>query len=217
MGLTRIVLADDHHLVRQGLRALLEAETDFEVVAEASDGLEVLSAVDREKPDVLIVDLMMPGLQGMEVTRQVAQRHPGTRVLILSMHADESYVIQALRNGASGYILKDSSARDLVQAIRQVQQRRSYLSPPLSDRAIEDYARRADTGKLDPYQSLTTREREVLQLVAQGLTNQEIAEMLVISARTVETHRANFMRKLNLGSTSDVVRFAVRRGLISLD
>ena len=212
-----LLLADDHHVVRQGLRALLEAEPDFRVVGEASDGLEVADLVERLQPRVLIVDLMMPGLNGLEVTRQVSKRSPQTRVLILSMHSNEAYVLEALRNGAAAYVLKDSSATDLVHAVREVAAGRRYLSPPLSERALDTYRQRAKEATLDIYETLTTREREVLHLAAEGHTNAEIAARLGISPRTAETHRANLMRKLGLQTQTDLVRYALRRGIIPTD
>ena len=212
-----LLLADDHHVVRQGLRALLEADPDFRVVGEASDGLEVPDLVERLQPRVLIVDLMMPGLNGLEVTRQVSKRSPQTRVLILSMHSNEAYVLEALRNGAAAYVLKDSTAAHLVHAVREVVAGRRYLSPPLSERAIETYAEKAKSTSLDPYETLTTRERQVLHLAAEGLTNAEIADRLSISPRTAETHRANLMRKLGLRSQTDLVRYALRRGIVPME
>ena len=212
-----LLLADDHHVVRQGLRALLEADPDFRVVGEASDGLEVADLVERLQPRVLIVDLMMPGLNGLEVTRQVSKRSPQTRVLILSMHSNEAYVLEALRNGAAGYILKDSSATDLVHAVREVAAGRRYLSPPLSERALDTYRQRAKEATLDIYETLTTREREVLHLAAEGHSGSEIASRLSINPRTVETHRANLMRKLGLQTQTDLVRYALRRGIIPTD
>lgn len=212
-----LLLADDHHVVRQGLRALLQTEPDFRVIGEASDGLEVADLVERMKPTVLVVDLMMPGLNGLEVTRQVSKRSPQTRVLILSMHSDEAYVLQALRNGAAGYVLKDSSAADLVHGVREVAAGRRYLSPPLSDRAIEIYGQSATDATLDIYETLTTREREVLHLAAEGRSNVEIGDRLSISPRTVETHRAHLMRKLGLQGQTDLVRYALRRGIIRIE
>ena len=209
-----IVLADDHHVVRQGLRALLEGESGFSVVGEASDGIETVKMIERLRPNVLLLDLMMPGLSGLEVTRQVCQRCPQTRTLILSMHANEAYVLEALRNGATGYVLKDASSADLIQAVHEVAAGRRYLSPPLSERAIEAYAEKAKAAPLDSYETLTTREREVFQLAAQGLGNPEIASRLGVSPRTVETHRANLMRKLSLHSQTELVRYALRRGIL---
>lgn len=212
----RIVLADDHHVVRDGLRALLEAERDFEVVGEAGDGLEAVKEVEELRPDVLILDLMMPGLNGLEVVRQLARRCASTRVLVLSMHANEVYVLQALRNGASGYLPKESRGTELVQAIREVVAGRRYLSAPLSQRAIEAYVKADGDEDIDPYETLTTREREVLQLASEGNTNAGIAERLSISPRTVEVHRANLMRKVGLASQADLVLYAAWKGIIPL-
>jgi DNA-binding NarL/FixJ family response regulator len=209
-----ILLADDHAIVRDGLKALLKSEPDFTVVGEAADGLEAVRLVERLKPDVAVLDLMMPGLNGLEVTRQVARQ---TKVIILSMHANEAYVLEALRKGAMGYILKDSTSADLVNAIRQVLAGTRYLSQPLSAQMVDALLKRATTQDLDPYETLTTREREVFQLVAQGKSNQEISELLTLSPRTVEIHRANMMHKLNLESQADLIRLAIKRGVISLD
>ncbi len=215
--MTTIVLADDHHIVRQGLRALLEGQPDFQLVGEAGDGLEAVQLTERLKPDVLIIDLMMPSLNGLEATRQLGQRSPHTRVVILSMHANEAYVLEALRNGAVGYVLKDSSAADLVQAVREVVAGRRYLSSPLSERAIAAYIQKASDVALDPYDMLTNREREVLHLAAEGYTNAEIADQLSISPRTAETHRANLMHKLGLHTHTDLIRYALRRGILPME
>lgn len=196
--MTTIVLADDHRVVRQGLRALLQAEPEFRLIGEAGDGLDAARLVGQLQPDVLVLDLMLPGVSGLEVTRQVQQLSPRTHVLILSMHADEAYVLEALKNGATGYILKDSSAADLIQAVREVAVGRRYLSPPLSKRAIENYVQKAKAAPLDPYETLTTREREVLHLAAEGHTAADIAARFSISSRTVETHRTHLMHKLGL-------------------
>lgn len=217
MSRTTIVLADDHVVVRQGLRALLEAEPDFAIVGEAADGLEVADLVERLKVHVLILDLMLPGLNGLDVTRRVQQRSPQTRIVVLSMYANEAYVLEALRNGAAAYVLKEASAADLVHAIREVTAGRRYLSPPLSESAIELYVQKAKAAPRDPYEALTTREREVLQLAAEGQSNPEIANRLGISVRTVETHRANVMHKLDLRSQTDLVRYALRRGILSAE
>jgi two-component system, NarL family, response regulator NreC len=215
--MTTILLADDHHVVRLGLRALLDAEPDFDVIGEATDGLETSRMVETLKPEVLIVDLMMPGINGLEVTRQVSRRTSQTRIIILSMHANEAYVLEALRNGASAYVLKDSRADDLVYAVREVMEGRRYLSPPLSERAINSYIQQANESTLDPYETLTNREREVLNLAAQGCNATEIAQKLSISGRTAETHRANLMRKLDLHTQTDLIRYALRRGIIALE
>jgi two-component system response regulator NreC len=217
MKTTTIVLAEDHQIVRQGLRALLEAEPDFCIIGEAANGLEAAQLAERLQPDVMVVDLMMPGLNGLEVTRQVGQRVPQTQVVILSAFDNEAYVVEALGNGAAGYVLKKSSAADLAQAVREVVAGRRYLSPALSERAIETYVRYVQQVKnatLDPYETLTPREREVLHLAAEGHTNAEIAAQLSISPRTVEVHRANMMRKLGLRTPTDLIRYAMQHGIL---
>jgi len=215
--MTTIVLADDHHVVRQGLRSLLEAEPDFSVVGEAGDGLEAAQLVERLQPDVLVLDMMMPGLNGLEVTRQVGQRSRRTHVVILSMHANEAHVLEALRAGAAAYVLKESTYAELVHAVREAVAGRRYLSPPLSERAIEAYMKKAESDALDPYEMLTAREREVLHLVVEGHTSAEIADRLFVSRRTVETHRANLMRKLGLSTHTDLIRYALQRGILPME
>ena len=212
-----VVLADDHLIFREGLRALLSAEPDLRIVGEAGDGLEAVQLVERLQPDVLVLDLMMPGLNGDEVARQVSQHVRKTRIVVLSMHTSEAYVLKALRSGAVGYVLKGSGSTELVQAIREVAQGRRYLSPPLSERAIEAYIQKAQGSSLDLYETLTTREREVLQLVAQSCSNVDIASRLSISPRTVETYRANVMRKLDLRTQTDLIRYALRQGILQVD
>ncbi|MEP7339176.1 MAG: response regulator transcription factor [Acidobacteriota bacterium] len=212
-----ILLADDHNIVRQGLRALLQSEPHFRLVGEASDGIEAVRLAERLKPDVLITDVMMPGLNGLEVTRQVTKSLPLTRVIILSMYTTDAYVFEAFRNGALGYVLKDSQAADLIQAVREVIAGRRYLSPPLSERALELYMHKVESVPDDPYEMLTLREREVLQMVAEGRTSAEIATRLFISPRTAEGHRANLMRKLGLQNNADLIRFALKRGILSMD
>lgn len=209
-----LILADDHPVVRKGLRALLEAEPDFRIAGEAADGLEAVKLVEQEKPDVLIVDLMMPGLGGLEVVRQARDRSPLTRIIVLSMHANEAYVLEALKNGAAGYVLKDESHAALVSAVRAVSSGRRYLSPPLSERVIESFLSKTEPAAGDSYETLTDREREVLHLAAEGRTNSEIADRLFISPRTVETHRAHLMQKLGLKTQTELIRFALRRGIL---
>jgi len=212
-----VLLADDHPIVRQGLRHLLETQPDFKVVGEASDGLEASQMAERYHPDVLVVDMMMPGLNGLEVTRQVSQRSPGTRIIVLSMHNNDAYILQALKRGASGYVLKDSGPAEVIKAVNQVMLGRRYLSESISERLIEMLLKQ--TGQLpeDPYEELTNREREVFQLTAEGCSSSEIAGRLCISPRTVEVHRANMMDKLGLHSQMDMLRYAVRRGLVSVE
>jgi two-component system, NarL family, response regulator NreC len=214
---TTIVLADDHRVVREGLHVLLEAERDFSVVGDAGDGLAAIRLVDRLKPDVLLLDLMMPGLNGQEVARRVGKLSPKTRIVVLSMHSSEPYVMEALRNGAAGYVLKDASGADLIHAVREVMAGRRYLSPPLSERAIDAYQEKAKSAAWERYDMLTTRERETLQLVAEGRTNNEIASRLGISPRTAETHRTHLMRKLQLRTHTDLIKYAIERGIIPLD
>jgi len=214
---TSIVLADDHQVVRQGVRSLLESERGFNVVGDAGDGLTAISLVERLKPDVLVVDLMMPGLNGQEVTRRVSKLSPKTRIVVLSMHSSEPYVMEALRNGAAGYVLKDASCADLIYAVREVMAGRRYLSPPLSERAIDAYQEKAKGATWDRYDMLTTRERETLQLVAEGYTNNEIASRLGISPRTAETHRTHLMRKLQLRNHTDLIKYAIEQRIIPLD
>ena len=214
---TTIVLADDHQVVRQGLKALLEAESDFSVVGEAGDGLQAIKRVELLNPRVLVLDVMMPGLNGLDVTPQIKKCSPNTQVVILSMYSNEAYVLEALGSGASAYVLKDSSSDDLVHAVREAAAGRRYLSPPLSDRAIEVYQQRAQATTLDRYETLTAREKEVLHLAAEGCTSADIAGRLGISGRTAETHRSNLMHKLDLHTQADLIRFALRRGIVSID
>ena len=214
MTQARIVLAEDHGVVRQGVRALLEKEPGFLVVGETADGLQVAELAERTKADVLVLDLVMPGLGGLDVARQVVRRSPRTRIVILSMHASEAFVVQAFRSGATAYVLKDSSAAELVRAIREVLAGRRHLSPPLSDKAIEVYMARAKEGEVDVYERLTTRERQVVHLAAEGLSNPAIGERLGISPRTAQTHRAHVMEKLGLRTRKDLIVYAVGHGLL---
>jgi len=210
---TTVVLADDHEIVRKGVRSVLEAEKKFTVLAEVADGLAAVQAVEKHKPDLLFLDLSLPRLHGIEVLRQVRSASPHTKVLILSMHNDEPYVIEALRGGAMAYLLKGSDTAEILQAAREVLANRRFLSAPLSDWAISALVSKPAEAT-DPLATLSPREREVLQYAAEGLGNSEIAEKLFLSPRTTETHRTNLMRKLNLQSQTDLVRFAIRKGLI---
>jgi DNA-binding NarL/FixJ family response regulator len=212
--MTTILLADDHHLVRQGLRTLLEAEPDFHIVGEAGDGLEAIRLVEQHRPEVLVLDLIMPGLNGLEVARRVRRRSPQTRIVVLSMYYNEAYVLEALEAGATAYVLKQLPVDELVHAIGEATAGRRYLSPPLSELAIAAYTAKLRSGTADLYATLTPREREVLQLVAEGYSNAEIAARLVLSPRTVERHRSNVMDKLGLHSRADLVRYAVQRGIL---
>ena len=202
-------------MVRQGLRKLLEERPDWEVVAEASDGREAVRLAEQHKPDIAIIDVAMPLLNGIEATRQITRRVAGTRVLILSMHADEAYVTQILQAGAAGYLLKDSADVDLMQAVSASAAGKSFFSPAIARVMLDDYRRQlADKGITDRYESLSEREREIFQLIAEGRTNKEIAALLSVSPSTVETHRAHIMEKLDLHSAAEIVLYAVRRGVI---
>ena len=212
-----ILLADDHQLVRKGFKALLSLEPDLAIVGEAGDGFETIKLAEELQPDVLVLDLMMTGINGLEVTRQLSKKITKTAIVILSMHSNEAYVLEALRSGAKAYILKESPSEELVRAIREVHAGRRYLSSPLSERAIEVYTKKTEVQTVDPYSQLTIREREILQLAAQGCTNNEIATRLYISHRTVETHRTNLMRKLSLHNHSQLIQFAIQRGIIPND
>lgn len=214
MSRITIVLAEDHHIVRQGLVALLSAEKDLQLVGEAADGLQAAEQVDRHRPAVLVLDLMLPRLHGLEVVRRVRHEHPDTRILVLSMNADEPYVVEALRSGALGYVLKDCATSNLVEAVRAVAAGRRYLSPALAERAIDALFEDRGRPGVDPYDTLTERERLVLQLAAEGLGNPDVARRLFISPRTAESHRANLMRKLGIKTQTDLVRYAIRRKII---
>ena len=211
-----VVLADDHPLVRRGIRTVFEAEPDLAVVGEAEDGLQALRLAERLRPNVLVLDVVMPGLNGLDALPALAQRCPETRVVMLSMYGDEAYVQRALCGGASAYVLKGCEPELLVLAVREAAAGRHYLCPPLSERAIEAYLESARSAPPDPHQALTPREREVLQLAAEGHTGAEIGRRLSISPRTVEMHRANLMHKLGLRTQADLIRYALRRGMIPL-
>ena len=215
MSKLRILLADDHTVVRQGLRKVLEERPDWEVVAEAGDGREAVRQAEELEPDVAILDITMPLLNGVEATRQIVRRSPSTRVLVLTMHSDEAYVNQTLQAGATGYLLKESADVDLIQAVSAVSQGKSFFSPAIARVMLDDYVRQlADKGITDRYESLSEREREIFQLIAEGKANKEIAAILAISPSTVETHRARIMEKLDLHIAAEIVLYAVRKGVI---
>ncbi len=207
-----LLVADDHQIVRQGLCALLQTEPDFRVMGQAADGIETLRLVEKLRPNILVMDLMMPGLGGLEATRQTARFSPRTRVVVLSMHSNEAYVVESLRAGASGYVLKESGAGELIRAVRDAEAGRRFISPAISPEALETYALTAENPTRDPYDTLTVREREVFHLTAEGHSGVAVAERLFISPRTVESHRANVMRKLGLRNHKELIRYAVRRG-----
>lgn len=211
---TRVLLADDHAMVRRGLRMILDAEPDLEVVAEASDGAEAVRLADEEDVELAVLDITMPRLTGLQAAQQLAQRRPATRVLMLSMHDNEEYLFEALRAGAAGYVLKSAVDRDLVEACRATIRGEAFLYPGAVGALIRDHLERAREGGTGAFDPLTSREVEVVKLVAEGMTTRQIAEMLVISPKTVERHRANVLEKLGLRDRVDLTRYAIRRGLI---
>lgn len=219
MSTLKVLLVEDHIIVRQGVSALLDEEPDIVIVGEASDGSQALALAQKLRPDIVLMDLSLPGLGGVEATRQIREFLPDVRVLVLSMHDNEEYVFRALRAGASGYVLKQSTSTELVLALRAVSAGSTFLSPSISQILISDYVRRAETqtSNEEALSILTPREREVLQLIVTGLTNQQIAERLHVSVKTIETHRGNMMRKLDVHDRAGLVKFAIDSGLISLE
>jgi DNA-binding NarL/FixJ family response regulator len=215
VGQIRILLADDHTIIRSGLRLLLEQQPDFKVVAEAADGREAVELVSKEHPEVAVLDIGMPQLNGIEATQQIVSREPRTNVVILSMHSDEGYVLRALKAGARAYILKNSADADLIRAVRSVSEGKSFFSPVISKMLLEDYIRQIrDKEVEDSYDLLTPRDREILQLLAEGKANKEVAKILKLSLYTVETHRGNILEKLNLHGVPELILYAVRKGII---
>lgn len=218
MAKIRVLLADDHGVLRAGLRALLSQQPDMEVVGEAADGLEAVALAERLKPDVVVMDITMPGTGGLEATRRIRERDLPSRVLILTVHAEEQYLLSVLRAGASGYVLKSAADQDLIDAIRTVHRGEAFLYPAAAKVLLEDYLSRVREGsERDRLGGLSEREREVLQLTAEGFTSQEIAERLYLSPKTVDTYRQRIMEKLNLHHRSELIRYALRHGLLQPD
>src|ERR1700751_4971474 len=212
----RILLADDHQLMRSGIRLMLERESDLSVVGEASDGREAVALAKSMRPDVVVMDIGMANLNGIEAAQQVTQNRPEVAIVMLSMHSDESYVLRALKAGARGYLLKDSAEADLIKAVHAVAGGKSFFSPAVSKVLLDDYVRKLKrSGAEDAYDLLTPREREILQLVAEGKSNKDVANLLNLSVYTVETHRSNIMEKLHLKGIPELILFAVRKGIIS--
>ena len=216
MKAIRILLADDHTVVRKGLRLLLENEPGFQVIADAATGREAVSLAEQHEPEVVIMDIAMPLLNGIEAARQIVGKVPRAAIVFLSMHSDESYVLRALKAGARAYLLKDSAEQDLINAVRAVSEGKAFFSPAISKMLVEDYVRQMEERKVeDSYELLTTREREILQLLAEGKNNKDVANLLNLSLYTVETHRANIFQKLNLHSGAELILYAIRKGVIS--
>ena len=217
MSTIKVLLADDHAIVRQGLRALLSSQTDITIVAEAKNGHEAIDEAKQHRPDVVVMDFSMPGLNGLEGTRKIVKLLPNVKIIVLTMHDNEEYILQFIRAGAAGYLLKESIADDLIGAIRQAMVSSTFFSPSLSPESLEHFLKQFKSGNLkSPLESLTNRQREVLQLIAEGLTNKGIAQKLSISVKTVETHRAHIMNKLNIHDQAGLTRFAIRHGIINL-
>ena len=216
MSTIRVLLADDHNVMRKGLRLLLERQPNITIVGEASDGRQCVELAETMKPDVVIMDVAMPNLNGIEAARQIVGRYPHIAVAILSMHSDESYVLRALKAGARAYLLKDSAESDLIAAIKAISDGKSFFSPAISKILVEDYMRELERkGVDDSYELLTTREREILQLLAEGKSNKDVANMLNLSLYTVETHRTHILQKLNIHTVPELILYAVRKGIIS--
>jgi DNA-binding NarL/FixJ family response regulator len=212
----RILLADDHNIMRRGLRLLLERQPGFEVVAEAADGREAADRAEATHPDIAVLDIAMPNMSGIEAAQRIRALLPQVAIVILSMHSDEGYVLRALKAGAKGYLLKDSAESDLIEAIKAVSEGKAFFSPEISKILVEDYVRdMRKRGAEDSYELLTSREREILHLLAEGKSNKDIATLLDLSLYTVETHRRNLQDKLNLHSLAELILYAVRKGVIS--
>ena len=214
----RIVLAEDHAIVRKGIFALLDEQSDLEVVGEASNGHEALAVVDSTRPDIVVMDINMPELNGLEATRQIRKQYPEVKVLVLTMYTNEEYVLNLLQAGAAGYIVKESIPAELINAIKAIHAGNAYLSPAVSRNVIDEYLRNVgDEGATDTFDRLTDREREIMQLLVEGSSTKEIADKLSISSKTVGVHRVNLMEKLEVNSMPDLVKYALRKGMISLD
>ncbi|HVP36243.1 MAG TPA: response regulator transcription factor [Terriglobales bacterium] len=216
MSKIKILIADDHKILRQGIRSLLAPHADFEVVGETSDGPETLKETFKLKPDVVLMDIGMPNLNGFEATRQIKKKLPEVKVLVLTMYLDDEYVLQALQSGASGYVLKDVAVEELVTAIRAVNNDQYYLSPSISRTVIDAYLRKTEKGEKEPSELLTAREKEIVQLIAEGFTNKEIAAKLYISVKTVDAHRSHIMEKLDIHDVALLVKYAIRKGITDL-
>jgi two-component system response regulator NreC len=213
----KVVVADDHTILRQGIKALLDNQAGIEVIGEAKDGREALTLIERLQPDVILMDIAMPGLNGLEATRRIKKKFPKIKVLVLTMYTNEEYVFQILQAGANGYLVKETAFQDLISAITAVYRDEAFMSPSISKQVINRYTQRAQKSNDTACDVLTTREREVLQLIAEGSSSKKIAEALFISPKTVETHRTHIMDKLNIHNRTDLVKYAIRKGIVDID
>ncbi|MCK5421600.1 MAG: response regulator transcription factor [Deltaproteobacteria bacterium] len=213
----KVVIADDHTILRQGIKSLLDIQEGIEVMGEAKDGREAIKTIEELLPDVILMDIAMPGLNGLEATRRIKKKFPKVKVVVLTMHANEEYIFQILNAGADGYLVKETAFQDLISAINAVHKGEAFMSPSISKKVMTDYIQRAQGEEKVGFDTLTTREREILQLVAEGNSNKKIAEALFISPKTVETHRAHIMDKLNIHDRAGLIKYAIRKGMIILD
>ena len=213
----KVVVADDHTILRQGIKALLNNQEEIEVVGGAKDGWEAIKAIEELLPVVFLMDIARPGLNGLEATRRIKKKFPKTKVVVLTMHTNEEYIFQILNAGADGYLVKETAFQDLISAINSVHRGEAFMSPSISKKVMTDYIQRAQGEERVGFDTLTTREREILQLVAEGNSNKKIAEVLFISPKTVETHRAHIMDKLNIHDRAGLIKYAIRKGMINLD
>lgn len=213
----KVLIADDHTILRQGIKALLDNQAGIEVIGEAKDGREALTLIERLLPDVILMDIAMPGLNGLEATRRIKKKFPGIKVLVLTMYTNEEYVFQILQAGANGYLVKETAFQDLISAIKAVHRDEAFMSPSISKKVINRYTQRVREANATTGDMLTTREREILQLIAEGSSSKKIAEALFISPKTVETHRTHIMDKLNIHNRTDLIKYAIRTGIVDID
>jgi two-component system response regulator NreC len=217
MNMIKVVVVDDHTILRQGIKALLDNQEGIEVVGEAKDGREALKIIEETLPDVILMDIAMPGLNGLEATRRIKKKFPKTKVLVLTMYTNEEYIFQILNAGANGYLVKETAFQDLISAIKAVYRDEAFMSPSISKKVISSYMQRAQEDEKETCDILTTREREILQLIAEGNSSKKIAEALFISPKTVETHRTHIMDKLNIHNRTDLIKYAIRQGIVDID
>ncbi len=217
MGKIKVLVADDHTILRQGIKSLLANEEEIEVIGEAKNGREALTIIEETLPDVILMDIAMPGLNGLEATRRIKKRFPRMKVLVLTMYTNEEYIFQILNAGANGYLVKETAFQDLISAIKAVYKNEAFMSPSISKKVINSYIKRAQNDEQEICEILTTREREILQLIAEGNSSKKIAELLFISPKTVETHRTHIMDKLNIHNRTGLVKYAIRKGIVDVD